>query len=188
MPTEKQIEANRRNAQRCTGPKTSEGKFKSSLNALKHGLYSHHYVLSTEDESIFNNLVTDLIKEFNPQTPSELELVDILINTTWRRRRIASILNQRLNMAIDEVLVETATPANSAEPPLSDPIQITEMAVEKLEASSPSFARQETMEFRLAGLFQRTLSHLHRIRDQKMRNETNFDLRHRAMAAGGQAN
>jgi len=176
MATEKQIAANRRNAQKCTGPKTREGKFKSSLNALKHGLYSHHYILSTEDEGIFNNLVADLINEFNPETPSELELVDILIHTAWRRRRIASIVNQRLNQAIDEVLVETATPANPAEPPLSDPIQITALALQKLEISLPSFARQEAIEFRLAGLFQRTLKQLQQIRLQKIKNETNLDL------------
>ena len=182
MATEKQIAANRRNAQKCTGPKTREGKFKASLNALKHGLYSHQYILSTEDEAIFTNLVNDLINEFNPETPSELELVDILIQTTWRRRRIASIVNQRLNQAIDEVLVETATPSNpttqgnSAEPPLSDPIQITALALEKLESARPSFAHQEAMELRLAGLYQRTLRHLHRIHDKKKANETNFDL------------
>jgi len=183
MATEKQIAANRLNAQKSAGPKSREGKFKSSLNALKHGLYSHHYILSTEDESIFNNLVADLIKEFNPETHSELELVDILISTTWRRRRIASIVNQRLNQAIDEVIVETATPANPAEPPLSDPIQITALALQKLEDSRPSFARQETMELRLAGLFQRTLRHLNRIRDQKTTNEANFDLTHFQTAA-----
>jgi hypothetical protein len=38
LPTEKQIAANRRNAQRSTGPRTAAGKLKSSRNALRHGL------------------------------------------------------------------------------------------------------------------------------------------------------
>jgi hypothetical protein len=38
MATVKQIEANRKNATRSTGPRTAVGKSKSSLNALRHGL------------------------------------------------------------------------------------------------------------------------------------------------------
>jgi hypothetical protein len=42
MPvSQKQLLANRRNAQKSTGPKTALGKFRSSRNALKQGLYSH---------------------------------------------------------------------------------------------------------------------------------------------------
>ena len=41
MSTQKQIEANRRNSQKSTGPKTEEGKAKSSLNHLSHGLTSN---------------------------------------------------------------------------------------------------------------------------------------------------
>ncbi len=42
MPiSQKQLLANRRNAQKSTGPRTALGKFRSSRNALKHGLYSH---------------------------------------------------------------------------------------------------------------------------------------------------
>ena len=42
MPiSQKQLLANRRNAQKSTGPRTALGKFRSSRNALKHGRYSH---------------------------------------------------------------------------------------------------------------------------------------------------
>jgi hypothetical protein len=44
-----QIEANRRNAQQSTGPRTEIGKKTSSLNALRHGLTSRIVVLPTED-------------------------------------------------------------------------------------------------------------------------------------------
>jgi hypothetical protein len=37
MATEKQLAANRANAKRSTGPKTAEGRFKSSRNAYRHG-------------------------------------------------------------------------------------------------------------------------------------------------------
>jgi hypothetical protein len=38
MTSERQIEANRKNARRSTGPKTATGKAKSSRNAFRHGL------------------------------------------------------------------------------------------------------------------------------------------------------
>jgi hypothetical protein len=40
VATEKQIAANRANAQKSTGPKTLAGKLKSSRNAYRHGLSS----------------------------------------------------------------------------------------------------------------------------------------------------
>src|SRR5262249_16792729 len=49
MATQKQIEANRRNAQLSPGPRSPGGKFRSSLNALKHGAYSKN--LLTPDEN-----------------------------------------------------------------------------------------------------------------------------------------
>ncbi len=49
MISEKQLEANRRNAQNSTGPKTAGGKAKSSRNNLRHGLTGHINILPTED-------------------------------------------------------------------------------------------------------------------------------------------
>ena len=53
MASKKQIEANRRNAKKSTGPKTEEGKAKSSLNSLKHGLTSQRVWLDEEEEQEF---------------------------------------------------------------------------------------------------------------------------------------
>ena len=185
MATDKQIAANRRNAQKATGPKTAEGKFKSSLNALRLGLYSHTFIIKTEDEQVFQNFSAGFIDEFKPQTPSELELLEQLISIAWRRHRLATLINLRVNNAIDTVAAQcahTVTPPETARAPAAplDPIHITLLAYERLEDEKPSFARQEAQETRLSSLFQRTLSRLQQSRkdavQQKIRNETNFEL------------
>jgi hypothetical protein len=48
MASDRQIEANRKNAEKCTGPRTEAGKEKSSQNALKTGLDAKSEVLRFE--------------------------------------------------------------------------------------------------------------------------------------------
>jgi len=172
MATEKQLAANRRNSQKSTGPKTREGKFKSSLNALRHGAYSETHIIKTEDAGIFKNLAQEMLDELQPQTPTELELVDQLIQTVWRRRRITSLIQMRLNQAIDEVITEQSQIQPEQSRPT--PSQITVLAIEKLENLKPSFARQEAQELRLMALFQRTLSRLEQVR--KIANKAKLEL------------
>jgi hypothetical protein len=57
MATDNQIEANRQNAQLCTGPRTEEGKARSCQNALKTGLYSQKEVIVTESRDDCNALI-----------------------------------------------------------------------------------------------------------------------------------
>ena len=67
MATIKQIEANRRNAQQSTGPKTPEGKAAVRLNALRHGLRARTVVLPGEQPEEFQQLCDDLETEWPPQ-------------------------------------------------------------------------------------------------------------------------
>ena len=51
--SQKQIDANRRNAQKSTGPKTKEGKAKSSMNSIKYGIYSDKFLIKGEKKRGF---------------------------------------------------------------------------------------------------------------------------------------
>ena len=88
MSTLNQIDANRRNAEHSTGPRTPEGKAASSHNALKHGLTSAQIVLPTESQAEFDELANELREEYQPDTPSESLLVDQLIAASWKLRRV----------------------------------------------------------------------------------------------------
>src|SRR6185437_4300484 len=87
MSTENQIEANRLNAQLCTGPKTEEGKARSSQNALKTGLHSQKEVIATESREDYEALIADYHNHYAPANPHERSLVDALIRYEWLSRR-----------------------------------------------------------------------------------------------------
>jgi len=70
------------------GPKTPEGKRRSSLNAMRHGFTGYTFVLPTEDPAEFDELLEDYIHDFSPATRFELDLVHELAATRWRLQRL----------------------------------------------------------------------------------------------------
>ena len=94
MPiSEKQLEANRRNAQRSTGPTTAEGKARSSRNNLRHGLTGQITVLPEEDREAHDTFCDRLIAGFQPGTQIEEQLAQFVAEDAWRLNRIAAIEN-----------------------------------------------------------------------------------------------
>lgn len=71
MVTQKQIDANRRNADKSTGPRTAEGKARSSQNALRHGVLSEKAISHYEDSEAFDALLSQLLCELEPETALE---------------------------------------------------------------------------------------------------------------------
>src|SRR5918993_3356439 len=91
MTSEKQVQANRRNAQRSTGPKTPEGKAAVRLNANKHGLRSQEVLLPGEDEEALKELDENLRAELQPLGELENLLVDGIVAAHWRLRRLRRV-------------------------------------------------------------------------------------------------
>ena len=88
MATLKQFEANRRNAQKSTGPKTPEGKAAVSMNALRHGLRARTVVLPGEDPTEFHQLCNDLESEWTPQSRTEQFYVEQMAVSQWKLTRM----------------------------------------------------------------------------------------------------
>jgi len=87
MATERQIEANRANARRSTGPRTEAGKARSRMNALRHGLRAETVVLAHEDRAAFEELHADLRADLAPAGALEALLVEQIAAGAWRMRR-----------------------------------------------------------------------------------------------------
>jgi hypothetical protein len=88
MATERQMAANRLNAQRCTGPKTPEGKAAVSRNAVTHGLTSYSGLLPGETLEDFSDLRARVFAELAPDSAIEIELTDRIASLLWRLRRV----------------------------------------------------------------------------------------------------
>ena len=88
MATQKQIDANRRNAQRSTGPRTPEGKAACRLNALKSGIDAESQIVPGEDPARLAALLTEYQERFETSTPERRMLVDTLVTCEWLLRRL----------------------------------------------------------------------------------------------------
>jgi hypothetical protein len=88
MPSQRQIEANRRNAQRSTGPRTPEGKLTAARNHTLHGFSSPDPLLPDEDPAEFAASLAEWRNYFQPAGPHEETLVYEFAVAAWRRQRI----------------------------------------------------------------------------------------------------
>jgi hypothetical protein len=83
----RQIEANRRNALRSTGPTTEDGKLRSRQNAVRHGLSAATVIEIVEDIEDYRGFEAAIIADYDAQTAVERELVLRLASLLWRLRR-----------------------------------------------------------------------------------------------------
>jgi len=87
MATPRQIQANRRNALRSTGPKTPQGKAAVRLNVLTHGMCAADAVLPGENKRELHQLAEALHAALQPAGPAEESLVHQIILACWKLRR-----------------------------------------------------------------------------------------------------
>jgi hypothetical protein len=82
-----QIEANRRNALRSTGPRSETGRAIASRNSLKHGLTAERVILFDEQREEFERFYAELIAALKPRGPIEDQLAERVAINAWRLRR-----------------------------------------------------------------------------------------------------
>src|SRR4051795_11923521 len=91
MTTFKQIEANRRNAMKSTGPTTAEGKQTSRCNAVRHGLTAETVIGALEDAEDYKAFEAAITADYDAQSAVERELVLRLASVLWRLRRATTM-------------------------------------------------------------------------------------------------
>lgn len=117
MTSFKQIEANRRNALKSTGPTTEAGKQRSRRNAMRHGLTGETVIDALEDAEDYKAFEISITSAFDAQTAVERELVLRLASVMWRLRRSTAIETGLLEIAKQKSLPRDRDP--NADPILS---------------------------------------------------------------------
>ena len=88
MSTLRQIEANRRNSEKSTGPTSVTGKAVASMNALKTGIHAKSLVLPSEKLADVEQLIDEYYQRHRPASPEARAFVDDLIRCEWTLRRL----------------------------------------------------------------------------------------------------
>jgi hypothetical protein len=91
MTSLKQIEANRHNALKSTGPKTEAGKDQSRRNAVRHGLTAETVIGLLEDAEDYRQFEAAVTADYDAQSAVERELVLRLASVLWRLRRATTM-------------------------------------------------------------------------------------------------
>ncbi|HZM06556.1 MAG TPA: hypothetical protein VFC44_26440 [Candidatus Saccharimonadales bacterium] len=101
-----QLDANRRNAQKSTGPKTPEGRAVSKMNALKHGIFSKEVLVRglniKENSRDLEGLYERFWQQYSPVGPVEEMLVDQIITAHWRLRRALRAESGEIALSVDQ--------------------------------------------------------------------------------------
>ena len=125
MSTEAQINANRVNGAKSHGAITPEGRLASMRNNQVHGLLSHSIIFDGESAERFKALHDALIEEFQPETPTEVGLVETMVVCRWRLMRVwilenAAVCHEIRKQAEANALENMPTQAALAYKTLSD--------------------------------------------------------------------
>src|SRR5437899_5391112 len=130
MTSFRQIEANRRNAIKSTGPSTEEGKRRSRRNAIRHGLCAETVIESIEDVDDYRAFEVAVTADYDVRTAVERELVLRLASLLWRLRRATAIETDLLRIQA-EILQDRQDQTQSQtrpEWPRPMPLLVTETA------------------------------------------------------------
>jgi len=101
MATQAQIEANRRNAQKSTGPRTTEGKLTAGQNALRHGLCSNFALIEEEEDEEVQALLHALRDEHQPFGATEEILVYKMAHHFFSQKRAEALMTEHLSTPDD---------------------------------------------------------------------------------------
>src|SRR6266849_8050984 len=158
MPSLRKSDTARANGAKSHGPKTAEGKKKSSMNALTHGLTAKtvNVVLANESDSRFKMVLDSYVKHFDPDGPIEMDLVEEMAVAKWRQRRLWSIETAELDRQMDLLEEQLDDATNTA------------VAFGKLADESNILALVHRYETRMSRTYDRALKTLLKLREIRL--------------------
>ncbi|WP_321475072.1 SEC-C domain-containing protein [uncultured Paludibaculum sp.] len=123
MASAAQITANRANAQQSTGPRSEQGKTRSSQNNLRYGFRSQSVLLPGDDPAEYEELLDELTVHFDADDLTTQRYVREMADAEWRLRRVRAHQEVLLTGKINEL---------AATRPTLSPIHLQALAFESL--------------------------------------------------------
>ncbi len=142
MTSLKQIDANRRNALKSTGPITPDGKERSRCNAIRHGLTAETVIGSLEDADDYEAFEAAVIADYNAETAVQRELVLRLASVLWRLRRSTAI-----ESALFEAMAGERPSSTSSNSAVSKVIAMSSRRTDRLSPETRYSAENALNEF-----------------------------------------
>jgi hypothetical protein len=102
MISEKQLEANRNNAQLSHGPVTDAGRKRSSMNALRHGLTGQVTTMTDDDRTAHEKFSKALIQDLAPKGAMETQLAQRIATDSWRLNRMSAVEDNLFALGLHE--------------------------------------------------------------------------------------
>jgi hypothetical protein len=102
MISEKQLEANRNNALLSQGPITDEGRKRSRMNALRHGLTGQVTTMTDEDRTAHEKFSKALIQDLAPKGAMETQLAQRIATDSWRLNRMSAVEDNLFALGLHE--------------------------------------------------------------------------------------
>jgi hypothetical protein len=153
----------KKTSQKTGGPKTEEGRKRSAMNALRHGVLSEKMiVLQSEKMEYYDKLRREYYEELQPVGVMEAELVDEMIWAKWRQRRCITAETASIDMQMDDE-------AKNLRPDIEDALR-TANAIKTLSNESNDLAHLSRYETRFHRMFHRAFRQLLELQDRRKRD------------------
>jgi hypothetical protein len=173
MPSPAEYAANRLRAENNATPKptsgrTPEGKARSAMNALRHGLTARVVVLPSEDMAAYNAFSKEIVDSLDAQTPVERQFAQTVADNQWRINRIRSIEDGMLGMGHFETAGDFDCPTSE--------IHSAMTAARAFRDDSKSFVNLSIYEQRLHRSMKESLRQLKELQtERREREKTEMD-------------
>jgi hypothetical protein len=154
--------AARANRAKSQGPVTPEGKAKSALNAITHGLTASAIVLTTESKEKYAALLASYLEKCDPEGPIENDLVEEMVAAKWQQRRVAAMIAALIDVEMDQMEKEIADQFENIDNGVR-----TALAFEKQAQQSATLALLNRYAARHAREYHRALRHLREIQSER---------------------
>ena len=178
MSSQRQIDANRQNAQNSHGATTPEGKQRSSLNATKHGWTGQTLVLSPDEQAPYAQFVKDYFEEWTPFDVTTRQLTQQLADAHWSVHQIF-VQQSNLLAMINALAVERQWHAQMSAANQAATAQLSQetdaitaaTTVAKLSKTLSTYSIYETRRRRFADAIELKLVTLVNDRAERLKNE-----------------